>query len=76
MDDTTALQVRAEWDARALAWVATSSGIPGLTAVAASLDHLVEKLRDVIDELDQVKERRQGQKSNRSVVLITSIPAR
>jgi predicted RNase H-like HicB family nuclease len=43
--------VRAEWDAEACVWVATSDDVPGLATEAASLEKLTAKLKVVIPEL-------------------------
>ncbi len=43
--------VKAEWDADASVWVATSDDVPGLATGADTLDALIEKLKVVIPEL-------------------------
>ncbi len=43
--------IRAEWDAEAGVWVATSDDVPGLATGADTLDALIEKLKIVIPEL-------------------------
>ena len=45
------LFVRAEWDDEAAVWVATSDDVPGLATESATLEALVEKLKDLIPEL-------------------------
>ena len=45
------LFVRAEWDEKALVWVATSDDVPGLATEGDSLEGLVEKLKVMIPEL-------------------------
>ena len=43
--------VRAEWDAEAEVWVASSDDVPGLATGADTFEALVEKLKVVIPEL-------------------------
>lgn len=43
--------VKAEWDAEASVWVASSDDVPGLVAEDATRQGLVEKLRILIPEL-------------------------
>lgn len=43
--------VRAEWDAAAKVWMATSEDVPGLTAEAETLDALVEEVKNLVPEL-------------------------
>lgn len=43
--------IRAEWDAEAAVWVATSSDVPGLATEADSLEALAAKLRTLVPEL-------------------------
>lgn len=45
------LFVRAEWDNEAAVWVATSDDVPGLATESATLEALVEKLKEMIPEL-------------------------
>ena len=45
------LFIRAEWDAEASVWVATSDDVPGLATEAASLDALSLKLEAMVPEL-------------------------
>jgi predicted RNase H-like HicB family nuclease len=45
------LFVRAEWDEEAAVWVATSDDVPGLATESATLEALVDKLKDLIPEL-------------------------
>lgn len=45
------LFVRAEWDAEAGVWVATSDDVPGLATESETIEALIEKLRVVIPEL-------------------------
>lgn len=44
-------QVKAEWDADAEVWVASSEDVPGLATGADTFESLVEKLKVVIPEL-------------------------
>jgi hypothetical protein len=43
--------VRAEWDARAKVWVASSDDVPGLATGADTWNLLIEKLKIVVPEL-------------------------
>ena len=43
--------VKAEWDAEAEVWVASSDDVPGLATGADTFEALVEKLKVVIPEL-------------------------
>lgn len=43
--------VRANWDAEAKVWVATSEDVPGLAMEADTLERLIEKLNLVVPEL-------------------------
>jgi len=43
--------VRAEWDAEAAVWVATSDDVPGLVTEAASIEELDTKLKSLVPEL-------------------------
>lgn len=43
--------IRAEWDAEAEVWVATSDDVPGLATEAETIEHLSEKLAIMIPEL-------------------------
>ena len=43
--------VKAEWDADAEVWVASSEDVPGLATGADTFESLVEKLKIVIPEL-------------------------
>lgn len=45
------LFVRAEWDAEAGVWVATSDDVPGLATESETIEALIEKLRVMISEL-------------------------
>ncbi len=45
------LFVRAEWDAEARVWVATSDDVPGLATESETIEALIEKLRIIIPEL-------------------------
>ena len=45
------LFVRAEWDAEAGVWVATSDDVPGLATESETIEALIEKLRIMIPEL-------------------------
>ena len=45
------LFVRAEWDAEASVWVATSDDVPGLATEAETLETLSEKLNVLVPEL-------------------------
>jgi len=43
--------VRAEWDAEAGVWVATSDDVPGLVTEAATIEALDAKLKVLVPEL-------------------------
>jgi predicted RNase H-like HicB family nuclease len=43
--------VRAEWDADAGVWVATSDDVPGLVTEAATIEDLDAKLKSMVPEL-------------------------
>ena len=43
--------VKAEWDAEAAVWVASSEDVPGLATGADSFEALIEKLKTVVPEL-------------------------
>jgi predicted RNase H-like HicB family nuclease len=43
--------VKAEWDADASVWVASSDDVPGLATGADTFETLIEKLKTVIPEL-------------------------
>lgn len=43
--------IRAEWDADALVWVATSDDVPGLVTEADTLEALDSKLQVMVPEL-------------------------
>ena len=43
--------IRAEWDAEAAVWVATSNDVPGLATEADTLEALAAKLRTLVPEL-------------------------
>jgi predicted RNase H-like HicB family nuclease len=43
--------VKAEWDAEAAVWVASSDDVPGLATGADTFEELIEKLKVVIPEL-------------------------
>ncbi len=45
--------IRAEWDDKALVWVATSDDVPGLATEEETLEGLIEKLKIMIPELLQ-----------------------
>ena len=45
--------VRAEWDAEAEVWVATSEDVPGLVTEAGTVEILLRKLQVMIPELLQ-----------------------
>ena len=45
------LFVRAEWDADAHVWVATSDDVPGLATEAPTLEALLAKLEHMVPEL-------------------------
>ena len=44
-------EVHAEWDCEADAWVVTSDDIPGLVIENATVDGLVEIMKDVVPDL-------------------------
>jgi predicted RNase H-like HicB family nuclease len=48
--------IRAEWDAEAKVWVATSDDVPGLATEAATLEELSSKLDVMVPELLQLNE--------------------
>lgn len=48
--------IRAEWDAAAKVWVATSDDVPGLATEAATLEALSDKLETMVPELLQLNE--------------------
>lgn len=48
---TKVLFIRAEWDAEAGVWVATSDDVPGLATEADTLDALSAKLDVMVPEL-------------------------
>ena len=43
--------IRAEWEAEAAVWVATSNDVPGLATEADTLEALAAKLRTLVPEL-------------------------
>jgi len=43
--------VKAEWDAEAAVWVASSEDVPGLATGADSFEALIDKLKTVVPEL-------------------------
>lgn len=43
--------VRANWDAEAKVWVATSEDVPGLATEADTVEQLIEKLNLIVPEL-------------------------
>ena len=43
--------VRAEWDADAAVWVATSDDVPGLVTEAETIEALDAKLKNMVPEL-------------------------
>jgi len=43
--------VRAEWDAEAAVWVATSDDVPGLITEAETIEALDAKLKSMVPEL-------------------------
>ena len=45
------LFIRAEWDAEANVWVATSDDVPGLATEAGTLEALSAKLETLVPEL-------------------------
>ncbi len=44
-------EIRAEWDAEAEVWVASSDDVPGSATGANTFEELIAKLRSVIPEL-------------------------
>jgi predicted RNase H-like HicB family nuclease len=46
-----AYHIKAEWDAEAEVWVASSDDVPGLATGADTFEGLVDKLKVVIPEL-------------------------
>jgi len=44
-------RVKAEWDAEAGTWVATSDEVPGLVTGADTLEELIEKLHVLVPEM-------------------------
>ena len=47
------ITVEAFWDEEAHVWVASSNDVPGLITEAATMEHLMQKLKIVIPELLQ-----------------------
>ncbi len=47
------IKVEAFWDEEAHAWVASSDDVPGLITEAATMEHLMQKLKIMIPELLQ-----------------------
>jgi predicted RNase H-like HicB family nuclease len=47
------IKVEAFWDEEAHVWVASSNDVPGLVTEAATMEHLMQKLKIVIPELLQ-----------------------
>jgi len=45
------LFIRAEWDAEARVWVATSDDVPGLATEGETVEGLIKKLRVMVPEL-------------------------
>lgn len=43
--------IKAEWDAEAGVWVASSDDVPGLATGADTFEELIEKLRIIVPEL-------------------------
>lgn len=43
--------IKAEWDAEASVWVATSEDVPGLATGADTIEALIDKLKIVVPEL-------------------------
>ena len=43
--------IKAEWDAEAAVWVASSDDVPGLATGADTFEELIEKLKVVVPEL-------------------------
>jgi predicted RNase H-like HicB family nuclease len=48
---TKVLFIRAEWDAEAGVWVATSDDVPGLATEADTIEALSSKLESLVPEL-------------------------
>lgn len=46
--------VRADWDAEAECWYATSDDVPGLATGADTIEELIERLKTIIPELLQL----------------------
>jgi predicted RNase H-like HicB family nuclease len=46
-----AFEVRAEWDADASVWIATSDDVPGLCCEAATFEELLAELEPLVPEL-------------------------
>ena len=44
-------EIKAEWDAEAEVWVASSDNVPGLATGADTFEELIAKLRVVVPEL-------------------------
>lgn len=44
-------EVRADWDAQAKVWVASSEDVPGLNTEAETFEALVEKVLAIVPEL-------------------------
>ena len=55
------LFIRAEWDAEASVWVATSDDVPGLATEGATMEGLIEKLKIMVPELLKANEITIGQ---------------
>ena len=49
------IEVKAEWDAEAKVWVATSDDLPGLVTEAETVEALQRKLATMIPELLQAE---------------------
>jgi len=47
----TPYHIKAEWDAEAAVWVASSEDVPGLATGADSFEALIDKLKTVVPEL-------------------------
>jgi predicted RNase H-like HicB family nuclease len=54
MSESKKFRIKAEWDAKAELWVATSEDVAGLVIQGRSDDEVVEKLRLVIPALIEV----------------------
>jgi predicted RNase H-like HicB family nuclease len=50
-DHTMICHVKADWEAEAGVWVATSDDVPGLVAEAATVEELFDDIRALIPEL-------------------------